>query len=76
MENEHNQKLSFLDVLVYRVNNQFNSSVYCKLTFTDQGLSFFSHCSVKFQINVLKYYSIEPTTFVPLIWPYIEKLIF
>ena len=54
MENEHNQKLSFLDVLVDRVNNKFDTSVYRQPTCSGQGLSFFSHCSVKFKINCIK----------------------
>ena len=54
MENEHNRKMSFLDVLVDRRNNKFNTSVYRKPTFSGQGLSFFSHCSFKFKINCIK----------------------
>ena len=54
MENEHNGKLPVLDVLVDRVNNKFNTSVYRKPTFSGQGLSFFCHCSVKFKINCIK----------------------
>ena len=54
MENEHNQKLSFLDVLVDRVNNKFDTSVYRQPTCSGQDLSFFSHCSVKFKINCIK----------------------
>ena len=54
MENEHNRKLPFLDVLVDRGDNKFNTSVYRKPTFSGQGLSFFSHCSVKFKINCIK----------------------
>ena len=30
------------------------TSVYRKLTFFGQGLSFFSHCSVKFKINCIE----------------------
>ena len=41
MENEHNRKLPFLDVLVDRDNNKFNTSVYRKPTFSGQGLDQF-----------------------------------
>ena len=54
LENEPNRKLPILDVLVDRGKNKFNTSVYRKPTFSGQGLSFFSHCSVKFKINCIK----------------------
>ena len=33
MENEHNRKLPFLDVVVDRVNKKYKTFVHCKPTF-------------------------------------------
>ena len=54
MEKEHNPKLSFFEVLFDCGINKFNTSVYRKSTFSGKGLSFFSHCSVKFEINCIE----------------------
>ena len=40
MEVEQNNKIPFLDVLIFRDNNKFNSTVYRKPTFSGMGLSF------------------------------------
>ena len=43
MEKEQDNKLPFLDVLVTRTEQRFNSSAYRKPTFTGQSLNFNSH---------------------------------
>ena len=53
-ELEENNKLSFLDTLIFKCNNKFNSSVFRKPTFSGLGLSFFSFCSFKFKVNAIK----------------------
>ena len=54
MEVEQNNKIPFLDVLISRDNNKFNSTVYRKPTFSGMGLSYFSHCVRKFKLNSIK----------------------
>ena len=53
-ELEKDCKLSFLDVLIHRENNQFQSSVFRKSTFTGLGMSFFSYCTFRFKINIVR----------------------
>ena len=54
VEKENNGKLQFLDTVITRKNNIFESSVYRKPTFTGLGLSFFSFCPFNFKINSIK----------------------
>ena len=54
IEHEQDNKLSFLDVLVTRSDNNFITSVYRKPTFTGLGMSFFSFCSFNFKLNSVK----------------------
>jgi hypothetical protein len=54
MECEINSKLSFLDVLVSRENNRFDTSVFRKDSFTGLGTSFFSLTPHVFEINCIK----------------------
>jgi len=51
MEAEHEHSLSFLDVNVNRIDNNFNTTVFRKLTFSGLGVSFFSFCARRFKIN-------------------------
>ena len=53
-ESEINNKLTFLDCLVTRRNNKFETSIYRKSTFSGLGLSFFSFTPFVYKINVLK----------------------
>ena len=54
MELENENKLAFLDLLIEKGNNKFESSVFRKKTFSGLGISFFSYCSHKFKINAIK----------------------
>ena len=54
MEQESNNCLSFLDIMVYRQNNQFLTGIFRKKTFTGLGLNFFSHCPFSFKLNSCK----------------------
>ena len=54
METENNNSLSFLDTLITRTHNSFETSVYRKATFTGQGCHFYSHCSLLFKTNTCK----------------------
>ena len=53
MECENDNKLPFLDVLVLRQYDRFNTSVYRKKTFTGLGSNFYSHCFYGFKLNSL-----------------------
>ena len=44
IEHEKDHKLPFLDVLVYRDDDHFNTTVFRKKTFTGLGTNFYSHC--------------------------------
>ena len=52
-EYEDANKLPFLDILVSRENDRFNTTVFRKKTFTGQGTNFYSHCFFNFKINAL-----------------------
>ena len=54
MECEINDKISFLDVLIEKTSNDFNTTVFRKLTFSGLGLSYFSNCSFKFKLNSIQ----------------------
>ena len=54
IEHEVDGRLSFLDCSVQRCRNKFTSSVYRKPTFPGLGISFFSFCSFRFEINSIK----------------------
>ena len=54
MEVEQNNKISFLDVLIFSDNNKFNSTIYRKATFSGMGFSFSSYCILKFKLNSVK----------------------
>ena len=54
MEQENNNRLSFLDIMVYRENNQFLTDIFRKKTFTGLGMNFFSHCPFSFKLNSCK----------------------
>ena len=53
-ELEQNGKISFLDCLVTRKNNKFETSTFRKATFTGLGTSFFSFTPFIFKLNGLK----------------------
>ena len=54
MEVEQNNKISFLDVLIFSDNNKFNSPINRKATFPGMGFSFSSYCVLKFKLNSVK----------------------
>ena len=54
MKIETNNKLSFLDCTVTRLNNDFKTSVYRKYTFTGLGISYFRFCPKLLKINNVK----------------------
>ena len=51
IEKEEANKLSFLDVQVFRDNGHFNTSVFRKNTFTGLGTNFYSFCFRNFKMN-------------------------
>ena len=51
MDIENNSQLSFLDVLVSKIDGEFVTGVFRKNTFTGLGMNFFSHCSFGFKVN-------------------------
>ena len=53
IEKEQSSQLSFLDVLVFRDNGHFNTSIFRKNTFTGLGSNFYSFCFYNFKINSL-----------------------
>jgi hypothetical protein len=54
MDLEQDKKLSFLDCMIKRENNCFQSSVFRKRTFTGLGMSFYSFCPYKFKFNSVR----------------------
>ena len=52
-EYEHDNKLPFLDIVVSRDNDRFNTTIFRKKTFSGQGTNFYSHCFFNFKINAL-----------------------
>ena len=53
IEYESENKLPFLDILVFRDNDTFNTTVFRKKTFTGLGSNFYSHCFLNFKLNSL-----------------------
>ena len=53
IEYENDDKLPFLDILVFRNNDHFNTTVFRKKTFTGLGSNFYSHCFFNFKVNSL-----------------------
>ena len=53
-ELEQNCQISFLDCLITRVNNKFETSTFRKSTFTGLGTSYFSFSPFSFKINGIK----------------------
>ena len=53
-ELEQNYKISFLDCLVTRKNNKFETSTFRKTTFSGLGTSYFSFTPFTFKLNGLK----------------------
>ena len=51
---ENNNKLAFLDVLVEKNNNKFETSIFRKPTFSGLGMSFFSFTPFLYKINAMK----------------------
>ncbi|MEL6606480.1 MAG: reverse transcriptase domain-containing protein, partial [Cyanobacteria bacterium J06614_10] len=51
LDSESDGQLSFLDILVSRNFDKFETSVFRKNTFTGLGLNFFSYCSLNFKLN-------------------------
>ena len=51
IEKEESNKLSFLDIQIFRDNNVFNTTVFRKNTFTGLGTNFYSFCFRNFKIN-------------------------
>jgi hypothetical protein len=54
IEEESENKLSFLDMSIHHVNNNFHTSIYRKATFTGLGMKYFSFCAKKFKVNTIK----------------------
>ena len=52
-EVEDNYKLIFLDIMVYRINNCFETSISRKNTFTGLGMRFDSFIPYKYKINLI-----------------------
>ena len=53
IEYEDNNVLPFLDILVSREADHFNTTIFRKKTFTGQGTNFYSHCYFNFKLNAL-----------------------
>ena len=53
-ELEQNCKISFLDCLVTRIDNKFETSTFRKATFTGSGTSFFSFSPFIYKLNGIK----------------------
>ena len=53
IEHEQNHKLAFLDILVFREDDHFNTAIFRKLTFTGLGSNFYSSCFKNFKLNAL-----------------------
>ena len=53
IEHEQNNKLSFLDVFVFREDDHFNTSIFRKSTFTGLGTNYYSSCHYNFKLNAL-----------------------
>ena len=51
---ENNNKLPFLDVLVEKNNNKFETSIFRKKTFSGLGMSYFSCTPFLYKINAIK----------------------
>ena len=54
IECENNKKLPFLDILIERASNKFQTSVYRKSTFTGLGSSFFNFTPIIFKYSAIK----------------------
>ena len=54
MEMESDKKLAFLDCLVTKFGDTFNTSVFRKDTFTGLGTSYFSFCTFGFKMNGIR----------------------
>ena len=53
IEYENNNRLPFLDILITRDDDHFNTTVFRKKTFTGLGANFYSHCYFNFKLNAL-----------------------
>ena len=53
IEYENDDKLPFLDTLVFRRDDCFNTTVFRKKTFTGLGSNYYSHCFFNFKLNSL-----------------------
>ena len=53
IEHEQDNKLAFLDILVFREHDHFNTSIFRKHTFTGLGSNFYSSCFNNFKLNSL-----------------------
>ena len=53
-EIEQNNKLPFLDLLVIKDNNEFQTAIYRKQTFTGLGINFLSFEPTKYKLNTIK----------------------
>ena len=53
IEHENENKLPFLDVLVFRHEDHFNTTIFRKKTFTGLGSNFYSFCFLNFKLNSL-----------------------
>ena len=53
IEYEDNDRLPFLDILITRANDHFNTTIFRKKTFTGLGANFYSHCYFNFKLNAL-----------------------
>ena len=50
----NNNEISYLDVLVKRLNSKFVTTVFRKETFTGNYLNFQSHCGLKRRITLIR----------------------
>ena len=54
IELEENNKISFLDILISRNEDNFLTGIFRKKTFTGLGQNFFSNCPISFKVNACK----------------------
>ena len=51
METEENCQIPFLDLLIKKSNNEIDTSIYRKPTYTGLGINFISSCYENFKLN-------------------------
>ena len=53
IEYENDNRLPFLDILITRADDHFNTTIFRKKTFTGLGTNFYSHTYFNFKLNAL-----------------------